>query len=76
MTVTGYNTNFVQNSTFVEPDSPMSPFITAQAVTVTSPTSFTVMLTATAPTSTPQALWVSTPVNAQEAVLPNAIIIQ
>lgn len=73
VTVTGHNTNFVQGTTVVN----NTPFLTAGVPTVTSPTSFTVMLTGTAPaTAAPQSIWVTTGVGVQEAVLPNGLTIQ
>jgi hypothetical protein len=71
VTVTGMNTAFVQNSTFVN----NTPNLSAGPATVTSPTSFTVSLTATA-TAVPQSIWVTTGVGVQEAVLPNGLTIQ
>lgn len=75
LTVTGVNTNFVQNETIVN----ATPNLTFGQVTVTSPTSFTVLVTGTTPsTAVPQSIWVTTGTvpNAQEAVLPNGLTVQ
>jgi hypothetical protein len=69
ITVTGLNTNFVQGSTFVYPVAGIS----VGAVTVNSPTSFTVSVTGNAAVAPqPVSIFETT----SQAVIPNALTIQ
>jgi hypothetical protein len=70
-TVTGASTNFVQGTTVLSP----LPGVTIGTVTVTSPTTLTVQLTA-ASDAAPQPYSVLAITGAEQAVLPNGLVIQ
>ncbi len=69
--ITGVNTNFVQNQTSVSP----IPGAQIGGVTVTSPTSLSVDITA-GPSASAQPLPILAITGAEQAILPNALLIQ